>query len=252
MFIHGIEHAISFWIDDENGNEIYSNFFSSLEEMNEFLAVAEKDDKYDCLDAFFSPVEMIKGVPDDAVKVVYKISPILQLLPEEIEEHYDYFEEDYKFSVEVSEAYAEDTKFKPMPDAEDYESKKVHRDDLAFICPFCFREVDDCRCNVYPYYLVQIDKLLVPAIRALNKKGYLTTACCSGHIKNNSSGKLYIAFAKEHDFGDNIPEGSLYSKSSKSIFYNWLFDLSEDELKAYQLDCIKHVTEWAENLPSLG
>lgn len=33
--------------------------------------------------------------------------------------------------------------------------------------------------------VVEIDELMVPAIRLLNEKGYMTEFCCSGHVYDN-------------------------------------------------------------------
>lgn len=251
MFINDIEFAIRLWIDDEDGNELFHDTFLTFEELNKFLKSASTDEKYDFLTAEFCLVEVINGVPEEHGSFFYEISPIMEISDDEIEDYYYDFNEDLKFSEEVSENMYEPTDFIPKDDAEDYESKKVHRDDMVYICPFCFREVDDCRCKTYSYYLVQVDKLLIPIVRTLNRKGYTTSACCSGHLKDNHCRKIYIAFKEDHNFGTNIPEGSSYSKSGRSVNYDWKFELSEEELKNYQLDCIKKIEEWAEKLPPL-
>ena len=70
-------------------------------------------------------------------------------------------------------------------------------------------------------------------------------------ISDDEIEDYYYDFKEEHNFGTNIPEGSGYSKSGQLVGYDWNPDLSEEELKNYQLDCIKKIEEWAEKLPPL-
>ena len=52
--------------------------------------------------------------------------------------------------------------------------------------------------------LVEIDELMLPIIRILNRKGYETQYCCSGHV-NDSSGMAYICFqAGANPLGDGL------------------------------------------------
>ena len=39
MLINGIEHALRLWVDDDNGESICNEVFSSFEEMNEFVPI---------------------------------------------------------------------------------------------------------------------------------------------------------------------------------------------------------------------
>ena len=197
MIIDGIEYALRFWVEDEDGALVCDEVFSSFDEMNVFLKAARHDEKYDGLTAQFSPVEVINGQPDESVRFIYEICPIMDLEPDEIEDFYYDIESDFQASKEMGKEFGKNTLFVPREDADDYESKKKHRNEFTYICPFCFREIDDCRCSCYSYYLVQIDTLLVPVIRTLNQKGYITTACCSGHIEENHCVKIYIAFVQQ-------------------------------------------------------
>lgn len=52
--------------------------------------------------------------------------------------------------------------------------------------------------------LVEIDELMLPIIRILNRKGYETQYCCSGHV-NNSLNMAYICFqAGANPLGDGL------------------------------------------------
>lgn len=64
--------------------------------------------------------------------------------------------------------------------------------------------------------LVEIDELLIPTIFLLNRKGYITEFCCSGHIDEPYGG--YVAF-KEPIF-QNIPTKEVFEKAKSN--YIWL------------------------------
>ena len=135
---------------------------------------------------------------------------------------------------------------------DDYESKKKHRADYSYICPHCYREIDDCRCSNYPYFLVQIDTLIVPVIRTLNIKGYITSACCAGHIDQDNCTSIHIAFREEHYFGNSIPEGAVYSREARMVRFDGLDKLSAEERIIYQAESIEKLNAWADKLPRLN
>ena len=251
MIINNIEYAIRLWFDDESDETVIDEVFGSLEEMNEYIEKTWREPRYKDLTASFSPVEVIKGEPDEAVKFIYEISPYMPLEQSELEDYCFDIEAAFRESRAMAERFGEDTKFEPQEDAIDYESKRKHRDEFTYICPHCFRELDDCRCLVYPYNLVQIDKLLVPIIRNLNQKGYITTSCCSGHLEESHCLAIYVAFKEEHDFGSNIPAGAAYSKAERMINYSGLDMMNVEERAQYQKECIEKFTAWADDLPSL-
>lgn len=58
-------------------------------------------------------------------------------------------------------------------------------------CSKCFKKL--CRCGTYK---VEIDHYIYPAIYELNRKGYKTTSCCSGH-ENESHLSTYISFTED-------------------------------------------------------
>lgn len=136
-----------------------------------------------------------------------------------------------------------------MGENADYMKKQHHLADIAYVCPSCIRPVEDCRCALYPYYLVQIDKLMVPIIRELNEKGYKTTGCCAGHPDQEEfvvSG-IYIAFADEYDFDEPFPEGVRYSKSRHTIHFTPNAEDCDDLMK-FQEETLDKLLYWAEML----
>lgn len=55
--------------------------------------------------------------------------------------------------------------------------------------------------------LVTVDELMIKPIVKLNKKGYGTRYCCSGHeMRDEYSGKGYILFNENYKF-PSLPEG---------------------------------------------
>ena len=226
-------------------------FFYTLEEMNTFIEKTWNDSKYDGLPAFFSFVEVINGKPEESVRFIYEISPYMPLDISEIKDYYMDFENDLQFSKDVAKEIGEDTIFEPQKDAVDYITKRKQKDDFAYICPHCFRELDDCRCSTYPYHLVQIDKAILIPIRILNQKGYITTACCGGHIDGLLCTEIYIAFRDEHNFIKNIPEGAAYRKTDKSVFFDCSDKINSKEFEEFQEKCIGKLVAWANSLPAI-
>ena len=60
---------------------------------------------------------------------------------------------------------------------------------MAYMCMGCY-EIYNEDLGVCPKAncagtVVEIDELMLPAIRLLNQKGYLTAFCCSGHVYDN-------------------------------------------------------------------
>lgn len=60
-------------------------------------------------------------------------------------------------------------------------------------CAKCFKRI--CRCGAQK---IDIDYYVYPAVYELNRKGYVTTSCCSGHEKEDRLA-TYISFAEEID-----------------------------------------------------
>ena len=251
MIINDIEYAIRFWVETEDGEEIADEVFQDLNEMNEYIKRTWKDPRFFDVKASFSPVEVINGKPEEAISFVFEISPYLELDEDEIEDYLMDIKDAFDEAEELGRNCGEETKFIPVPEAENYDEKKAYLADISYICPHCYRELDECRCSGYSYYLVQIDKLMVPIIRTLNFKGYITTACCSGHADVRHGFTVYIAFEKEHNFGSNLPEGAVYAKTGRTVSYPFDPDMGREDFLEFQMECIEKFTGWADSLPQL-
>jgi hypothetical protein len=110
--------------------------------------------------------------------------------------------------------------------------------------------------------VVEIDDILMPIIKILNDKGYITRYCCSGHYYEEDT-NTYISFDVE-TIPKPIPKGFImedeeYYKQNKWTFLNnqicfrkWYrycrgkYDVSKEILKT-----IQDLMEWVEQLPYL-
>jgi len=68
-----------------------------------------------------------------------------------------------------------------------------------------FCPITSCGGNV-----IEVDELLLPVIKILNKKGYNTKFCCAGHTYDNYP-NTYINFEKDVEI-PNLPQGFEFDK----------------------------------------
>lgn len=77
---------------------------------------------------------------------------------------------------------------------------------MAYMCLGCYEVYDrdlgycpkaNCNCVV-----AEIDELMLPAIKMLNQKGYMTQFCCSGHVYDDGC----TAYVVLDDYMTNILE----------------------------------------------
>jgi len=133
---------------------------------------------------------------------------------------------------------------------------------MATMCENCF-EVDSRKykakrkCEHCGGLLVQIDEMMLPTISLLNKKGYRTRFCCSGHVYDNPYMffETYICF-ESHVKLPSLPDGFHYTGDyyegrfaiSKNIFDDWTDTYRQTELLKNNLILL----EWARELPHLN
>ena len=112
-----------------------------------------------------------------------------------------------------------------------YDSKFLKETDEGYCCP-------DLECNCGHAPLVEIDELMVHAMRTLNRKGYTTRFCCSGGHKWKQSQRAYVMFEFGH-MPDTLPEGWEIDKN-----YSLCIESYEKMIPA-----ISALDEWCEKLP---
>lgn len=71
---------------------------------------------------------------------------------------------------------------------------------LRYVCENCFKTLDECTCARRPSGLVSIDREIQPHISLLNRKGYMTKFCCSGHESNGECG--HVSFWRSFSVSD--------------------------------------------------
>ena len=254
MIIEGIEYFIALFIDDAtDGSELEDLYFHDFKEFNQFIFDNKNNPKYANVNLSYSFVESINGNPGafSWTKPIKFEEMSDQEIEHEIVDYKDFLEENCQESMAVDE-WSKQIHY--LGEDEDYLSKREHLNDISYVCPSCLRLVEDCRCNLYPYYLVQIDTLILPIIRLLNSKGYTTTGCCAGHPLTEREqfivDGIYICFDQDYDFANDCPEGGIYEKVKNCIRILPKED-DLDDLEYFQQRALDDLLEWAELLDFL-
>lgn len=105
--------------------------------------------------------------------------------------------------------------------------------------------------------LFEIDENMIVPIRILNKKGYKTEWCCSGHIFTNICGG-YIAFNPDIVLPDKPPKGWKYDKTpleaSGCHCIRYDFKTCKNEIDRTKMIFSKTLSliKWCEELPEYG
>ena len=254
MFINDIEYNIRLYVyDPETDEDIAEELFEDLAQMARFVEKTYRDEKFIDAKATYTFVEVVNGVSEKAGTYFYDIDPYYPLDEKELKEILQEMTEDDPENEERKRLWGQELAF--HPEAEQYEagdaSKDIPLSEFSYICPSCFNEIKACTCRSYPYNLIQIDKLMVPVIKELNCKGYITMYCCAGHpgFKSNQDDQfIYIMFKEDYEFPVLFPAGSIYTKHDRSLRYDFPDNREPGALKEYQLNCIDALMDWAHTL----
>lgn len=252
MIIQGIDYFVAIYEMGQDGFPEYLAHFADFYALNDFIRNNANNPKYVNASLSYSFVENIDGEPD-AFSWVQSFK-FEEFTAEQIEHEIELFIESEEEQAEHGKKVDEFSReIHYRGEDADYTKKKHHLADIAYVCPSCIRPVEDCRCALYPYYLVQIDKLMVPIIRELNEKGYKTSGCCAGHPEQAefAASGIYIAFADEYDFDEPFPEGARYSKSRHTLQFTPDVEGYENLVK-FQQETLDKLSDWVEMLFSVG
>lgn len=249
MKIENIDFAFCLSVNDDDGIEIDEKIFFDFDEMNAYIEKTWNLPEYSCVTAFFQVLEVINGKPSDAASYQFDIS-YMPFDDSEIEDYIYDISQAMKESEELK-ASLKAHSFQKINFNGDYEKKKNRIEEIVYLCPHCFNELVDCKCQDYPWYLIQVDKAIADIIRTLNLKGYTTSACCAGHAEDSSSISLYVAFENEHYFS-SIPEGFEYSKLGRSLSIDMPRKQSKEEYLDKQEMALKKLQVWSDELPDLS
>ena len=249
MIIDGYEYGVLLLLEDEGGEFKHDFFFSNFEEMSDFMDDNCGNPEFCDLNAMYSIVEVIDGEPEPFCWT--QDITLVGLVEGEAEEMIDEFRKWREENNKLSEAFNEKTKFTPEKN-EYYDGsneKYKWKDEYKYICPLCMEELNECTCKNYPYYLIQIDSKMVPIIRELNRKGYLTTSCCASHpfTENRESRCIYIGFKERYEFSVTYPSGGKYTRDG-SLRYDLPEGVSEAQLQEFQEAILGKLLAWAKQL----
>lgn len=136
-----------------------------------------------------------------------------------------------------------------------------------YMCPHCFNVYTDERlkynevirefrcpsvdCIAY-HRLFEIDELMIKPIQILNKKGYKTTDCCSGHTYEKYFNP-YIAFDRKY-MPNSLPVD--WYKDDNCIRMDLRLSLEDREnlsvleKQRYIFNAITSLLEWSDKLPN--
>ncbi len=255
MFINNVEYNIRLYVfDPDTDEDITEKLFEDLDQMAGFIKKTYQDDKYVDAKAIYTFVEVVDGVPDKAGTYFYEVHPYYPLDEDDLDETLqDMAVEAPKHKERLKKEWEEESEFHPS--ADQFEagdgSKDIPLSEYSYVCPHCFNEVENCTCRSYPYTLIQIDKLMVPIIKELNYKGYMTMYCCAGHPDYQTKGDnpfIDIMFKEDYVFPEQFPNGAVFRKSSNTLSYEYPDNMDSDMLKKYQNDCLNALLHWARSL----
>lgn len=254
--IDGVNYNILLFLHDTtNPSKDYEFEFPDFSEMNQFFKQNRDTPQYANCKAAYTFVEVNEYGESDS----YSWTQDIAFKELSVEEIIGLIEEYRQWWTETQEVFAEDEgrmkeiHFRSSSDRG--ESKKDTLKEYAYVCPTCIHEVEDCRCPDYPYYLVQIDRLMVPIIEELNRKGFRTTGCCAGHCSKELAFRqsgIYICFEKDYDFDEPFPEGPRYWKLKHCLEFIPPISTKSDELEEYQHKTLWLLSDWAEMLTGLS
>lgn len=114
-----------------------------------------------------------------------------------------------------------------------------------YVCPYCFNQLNKCKCCFEPHSLIMIDVNVQEAIRELNTKQYGTSGSCEGHF-NGVCSHMYIAFVKEYNFS-TVPNGFIYVKNRYALLYKYK-SKNEDDFEKEKIQAKENLIAWTRNL----
>lgn len=145
---------------------------------------------------------------------------------------------------------------------------------MGYICTSCLREYYADGLNLENSYgynykcpsihcgdlsVVEIDDLMMSTIKELNKKGYITKFCCSGHSYEKNT-DTYISFNSD-TVPSTLPSGFILEDMDYHIKNNfsyigdqlcirkWYKEIAKEDLQKALLETAIELIDWVKLLP---
>lgn len=247
MIINNAQYGIELYIDNENGEEVATLLFDNFDELNAFAEDEEAVQKYLGCNAEYAIVEIIDGevIPPCAFYEYY----LKKMEKEEIDEIVSSFIDELEEIREIRKEVNGEYEFHLLETVGDGNKKNRLKNEFTYVCQHCMYELDSCKCDSYPYSLIQIDTKILPVIRELNKKGYYTLACCAGHFVEPDYIRrgIYILFKESYIFNLPVPKGWKYTAEG-SMHFDIKEDADKEEFEAIRNKETNELLSWAEGL----
>ena len=97
---------------------------------------------------------------------------------------------------------------------------------------------------------IYVDTPIAEAIKVLNTKGYITSACCCGHADMLPDECAYIQF----DFGEITPEtlpaGWFWTDNGQQMEYEYMSQ-DADRFNIEKIEVMNALLSWAKTLPDV-
>lgn len=105
---------------------------------------------------------------------------------------------------------------------------------MAYMCMGC-GEIYDWNTEICPKAgcegdVVWIDELMIPIIKILRKKGYITSYCCSGHIYSNIC-NAYVVF---EDFMSDVLDDNEIDYIKEHLPKSWVLNINNGITISFQ------------------
>lgn len=99
-------------------------------------------------------------------------------------------------------------------------------------------------------YYGKIDKMILPAIKLLNAKGYVTSACCSGHANSGHNPEIaYIQFGFGEVTPEYLPDGWQWVCDGQM---EYVYTETEENRLGAEIDSVMgKLLSWAASLPDI-
>lgn len=245
MIIGDIDYFVQLMVGDITEDDVPTFNFADFDAFNAFVRENAENPMFQDNVLTYTLVENMDGEPGYFMWT--KEISFKEFTEEEIEEEIAAQLEFLEDAAALTAAF-EEKEFRYQEPTGDSTQKMLRIQDITYVCPYCIREVHECLCEHYPYFLIQVDTLMVPIIRELNSKGYKTTGCCAGHPeKGEGHCNIYVAFDREYDFDEPLPEGARWSKLKHCLTFEAPC-ANYEGLVEFQSQTLYKLGDWAEML----